>query len=77
MPSSRKSGGSSPLQAALEQAFPGVSLTVMDQGDRILVKVDTLTFSTPHSLNAQVEPWQYWLSRFTTQIRQKLPYSVA
>lgn len=71
---------SSPLQKALEETFPDLKLFVSDFGERIFVKVyistdrgpDELTFSTPHTLNAESEPWQYWFSRFTTQISRRL-----
>lgn len=68
-----------PLQSALEAQFPQLSgkIQVQDFTERIFVTLDLpekgrTTLSTPHTVNAAVEPWQYWLARFSEQIRRRL-----
>lgn len=67
---------SNPLQKALEEAFPDLDIVVTDHGERIFVDAtinnDRKTFSTPHTVNASLEPWQYWLARFTQQLVRRM-----
>lgn len=51
-------------------------LTVQDFDERIFVTYappgDRKVFSTPHTLDASTEKPEYWLHRFTTQLRRHM-----